>query len=202
MKNLIKISSLFILLLFLNGCCTTYNGYGRYTMTPNCTKVTIDGDEYQLTQRGSDFVIDQHTLSRGIYRKTRPWLYVHKIDSENEKINVTFDEGKGLSPLYTGTSASIGDVYRSEPWEIEESTVAEFEDNYWLVSHIFSEDGIYFDLQQNLDPETNLRWKLVQGNIFVNKDGTPTEINDIGTRVKITDFDYGSKTATVEFSEM
>lgn len=211
MKNLIQISVLLVLLLFLNGCGSTeseedcniqrYEGYGRYTMIPNCTEVEIGTNVYKLNRRGSRFELDGHTLGRGIYRKTKPWLYVHEIDSD--KIDITFDMGsKDSYPLDTGSSATIFDVYRSEPWDIQKSTVAEFEDSYFLVSHIFSEDGVYFDLQRNIDPETNVRWLLVEGNIFVKKDGTTTVIDEINTIVEITEFNYDTKTAKVKFTEI
>lgn len=170
-------------------------------MTPDCEKVTIDGHDYTLSLHGDDLVIDGHTLTPGIYRKTRPWLYVHKIDPDAHKVDVTFDCGsKPMYPLYTGNSASIFDVY-AKPYDIEVSTCAAFEGNMWLVAHFIEDDGVYFDLQHDLDPVSHETWQLVTPNIFV-ANNTSVDVAEISTTIHITNYDAGAKTATVTFSPL
>ncbi len=141
-KKTLRLIILFsILLVPLTGCqnCPTHNGYGRYSMKVGCGKVVIDGETYAITQNGDELVIEGHTISRGIYRKTHPWLYVHQI--EGGVADFTFDEGsKDIYPLYTGASTSVFDVY-AHPWEITRSTNFSFPDGYWLVSHRSSIPG-------------------------------------------------------------
>lgn len=192
----------FIILIWLSSCCTTYTGYGRYTLSPNCGKVVINTDTFELTKRliQNDYVIDGHTVGRGIYRKTRPWLYVHDIDTANDKIDVTFDsDSKPSYPLYTGSGASIFQVY-SKPWDISRSTCAAFADDYWLVAHKWTSNGVYFDLQQRQNND-DTHWNLVQADIFVNSNGTVTSVSQIDTDIVLTAFDATAKTATVEFTE-
>ena len=156
----------------------------------------IDGETYAITQNGDELVIEGHTISRGIYRKTHPWLYVHQI--EGGVADLTFDEGsKDIYPLYTGASASVFHVY-AHPWEITRSTNFSFPDGYWLVSHRWSNTGVYFDLQQNMGDPT--LWVLVQADIFVAGNGTATSIPEINSMVKINDFDAGQMEAMVEFT--
>jgi hypothetical protein len=199
-KKMLRLIILFIILLVpLTGCqnCLTHNGYGRYALKAGCGKVVIDGATYEITQNGSELVIEGHTISRGIYRKTRPWLYVHQI--EGGVVDLTFDEGsKDIYPLYTGASASVFDVY-AHPWEITRSTNFSFSNNYWLVAHRWSDAGIYFDLHQNVGDQT--QWVLVQGDIFVAGNGAVTTIPEINSTVKINDFDAVQRKAMVEFSE-
>ena len=186
------------LLVSLTGCCPTFSGYGRYTMRVDCEKVVIGGETYKLTRVGNDLVIAGHTLGRGIYRKTRPWLYVHSMDGD--KVNITFEEGsKAEYPLYTGSSASIFDVY-AHPWEMTRSTNAAFPDHYWLVSHRWSDTGIFFDLQQRIGDVRE--WGLVQGDIFVPGDGGEVTIAEINTKVRIilNSFNAAERTAMVEFT--
>lgn len=190
--------------LFLYSCareCPTFSGYGRYTMQVDCEKVIIGGKTYKITQRDNELVVAGHTLGRGIYRKDRPWLYVHHVDGD--RVDITFEEGsKPEYPLYTGSSGSIGDVY-AHPWEMTRSTNAEFPDNYWLVSHRWSDTGIFFDLQQRIGDVTE--WRLVQGDIFVPDDGT-TEVlvnaETINTKVNIipSTFDATQRKAKVKFT--
>ena len=197
MKAILAILAL-TLLVFLVGCCDTYEGYGRYTLKVDCDQVRIDGTDYKITTRDGELVIAGHTFDRGIYRKTRPWLYLHHVDGD--MVDITFEQGsKDIYPLYTGSSASIFDVY-AHPWEMTRSTNAAFADNKWLVSHRWSADGIYFDLQQMLGDVTN--WQLLQGDLFVPGDGSEFPITDISTMVKITDFDPAAKTAMVEFTPL
>jgi hypothetical protein len=176
--------------------CATYNGYGRYTMHINCETIIINQIHYVLTLSDSgDLVIGSHSLLRGIYHKTRPWLYVHQI--ENNMVDITFDEGKGDYPLYTGSSGSIFNVYE-HPWEMVRSTCAQFANNYWLVSHRWSDAGIYFDLQKQIDPT---RWSLIE-EIFVPGDGSEVIIGEINSKVIINSFNAGSLNAMVQFTLM
>lgn len=198
------IPSIFVfnLLIWLSSCCTVYNGYGRYTLNSNCERVVIATDTFLLTKRltQNEFVIDGHTVGRGIYRKTRPWLYVHELDLAGNKIDVTFDSGsKPLYPLYTGSSASIFDVY-SRAWDISKSTCAVFDDDYWLVVHRWAANGVYFDLQQRQNND-DTDWNLVQADIFVNSNGTITNVSQIDTDISLTAFDANAKIATVQFTE-
>lgn len=184
------------LLVLLIGCCSTYSGYGRYTMQVDCEKVVIGGETYEIARHGNDLAIAGHTIQRGIYRKSRPWLYIHHINGD--KVDVTFEEGsKAEYPLYTGVSASIFDVY-SHPWEMTRSTNAGFPGNYWLISHWWTDTGISFDLQQRIGDV--MEWRLVQGDIFVPRDGIEVEIAEINTKVKIISFNAEERTAIVEFT--
>ena len=185
------------LLLSLTGCCQTYSGYGRYLLRVDCDEVEINNETYMITRSGDDLVLEGHTFSRGIYRKTRPWLYVHR--KGNDKVDITFEEGsKSVYPLYTGVSASIFDVY-AHPWDMTRSTNAAFSDNYWLISHRWSINGIFFDLQQRTGDVTS--WRLAQADIFVPGDGTEVPIGEINTKVKIipSTFNFAQKKAQVEF---
>lgn len=194
MKKIIFTCTLFCA-LFLYSCCDTYEGYGRYTLKVDCDEVIINGTTYKLTNLNSDFVIDGHTISRGIYRKTKPWLYIHDI--QNDRVDITFEEGgKKEYPLYTGSSASIFSVYE-HPWEMTKSTCASFNDNYWLISHRWTNTGIYFDLQRKLND--NSMWQLVQANIFVPSNGSEVNIDEITTKVKIVEFDSDQMKAKVQF---
>jgi hypothetical protein len=192
---------LVIILFLATGCpCPNYNGYGRYILMVNCQTVTIDGVVYKLSKSPdqTDFVIAGHTFARGIYRKTRPWLYIHEIDMVHNKVDVTFDTGaKSIYPLTIGSSGSIFDVY-SKPWELKKSTCILFKDKYWLVSHRWGNNGIYFDLQHNFG--TDEQWELVQ-EIFV-ESGNEVTIDLIGTKVKIIDYNGSTQTATVKFSQI
>ena len=184
------------LLVSLMGCCPTFSGYGRYTMQVDCEKVIIGGETYEITRVGNDLAVAGHTFGRGIYRKSRPWLYVHHMDGN--RVDITFEEGsKAEYPLYTGVSASIFDVY-GHPWEMTRSTNAAFPDNYWLVSHRWSDTGIFFDLQQRIGDV--MEWRLVRGDIFVPRDGTEVEIAEIPTKVRIISFNAAERTAMVEFT--
>lgn len=178
----------------LVGCCHTFNGYGRYQMKV-CDKVVIGTDTFTITQNNNELIVDGHTISRGIYRKTRPWLYVHKLDTG--KVDITFDSGsKDIYPLYTGSSASIFDVY-AHNWEMTRSTNASFANKQWLVSHRWSNTGIYFDLQQQSGSTQD--WTLVQGDIFVPNDGSEVTVPQINTKVKIISFDAALKKAQIQF---
>lgn len=180
--------------MFLGSCCTTHEGYGRYTLSP-CDAVEVEGESYELTKSGSALVIDGHTVGRGIYRKTRPWLYVHAVGSDT--VDVTFDSGsKSIYPLYTGSSASIFDVY-AHPWEIARSTCAAFGGEHWLVAHRWSDTGVYFDLQRKVGNDT--QWQLLQADIFVPASGAQVDVTQIQTGVKVVSFDGTAKTATVQF---
>jgi len=192
-----------LVLLLLSACeCEVYQGYGRYTLKVNCERVIIEGSEYLLSiYDNGELVIDNHTLERGIYRKTKPWLYIHNIDAENNQVDVTFDSGlKSEYPLYTGSYGTMNISY-TETVELNESNNIQIE-NYWLVSHVFTNDGIYFDLHENLDPLSNLDWKLVQGNILVNSNGSPKDVSQVNTSIQILDFDLPNKKAKVKFTQM
>ena len=188
-------------LIFLMGCepaCPTYVGYGRFSLSVNCGYVEIDGETYSLTQRDDELIIAGHTIGRGIYRKDRPWLYIHQINGSSA--DITFEEGlKPEYPLYTGSTASISDVYATDPWPITLSTNAAFPDNYWLISHRWSDTGVFFDLQhmgENLNS-----WELVK-EIFVPGDGSEIDIDEINTRVKIISFNPTDKMAEVLFTHI
>jgi len=140
-------------------------------------------------------VIDGHTISRGIYRKTKPWLYVHEITDSN--VDVTFDVGgKPSYPLYTGASGSIFDVY-SHPWKLSKSTNILFSNNWWLISHRWNENGIFFDLQHNMGNES--AWQLVKADIFVPNNGSEVTVNEINTKIKILSFNRSEQNAQVSF---
>ncbi len=195
MRTILSICILVVTLL-LTGCCSTYEGYGRYMLKVDSDQVKIDGINYKITRRGSDLVVADHTFGRGIYRKTKPWLYLHHVNGD--KVDITFEEGgKAEYPLYTGVSASIFDVY-AKPWKIIRSTNASFAEDFWLVSHRWSDTGVYFDLQKNLGDVTS--WQLEVENIFVPGDGTEVLVAEIETRIKIISFDAVAQEATVQFS--
>ncbi|MBR9922656.1 MAG: hypothetical protein GYB31_17625 [Bacteroidetes bacterium] len=200
MKKL-RIISIFSLLLGLGACCSDYTGYGRYTLTEDCQTVTIDGTIYQLTTapNGTELAIDGHTLGRGIYRKTRPWLYVHTINMASKTANITFDAGSKPSyPIYTGSTASIFQPF-SQAWNIERSTCVAFDNDYWLVAHRWDSNGVYFDLQQRQDND-NTRWNLITPDIYVTNGGAAVPVAEISTEITITAHDDSAKTATVEFN--
>jgi hypothetical protein len=195
MKNLLLVLVFPLCILLLNACCQSFEGYGRYTLEVECEEVIIDGNTYKLTTHNNSLVIDGHTIARGIYRKTKPWLYIHNIQSNS--VDVTFEQGgKKEYPLYTGSSASIFDVY-AHPWEMTRSTCANFGEDYWLISHRWSDDGIFFDLQKKM--ENNQIWNLIKEDIFVPKDGSEVNINEIATKVKITEFDSNQMKAKIQF---
>ncbi|MCB0705123.1 MAG: hypothetical protein KDC34_07425 [Saprospiraceae bacterium] len=198
--------NLFFLLALLGvfgwtSCCSEYTGYGRYSLLIDCQTVTIDGIPYQLTlaPNGTELAIDGHTITRGIQRKTRPWLYVHSIDMSTNTANITFDEGsKSNYPLYTGSKASIFSPF-DHPWDIEYATCIAFANDYWLVAHRWDATGVYFDLQlRNNNDDTD--WTLVQADIFVANGGASVNVPEIATDVTVTALDATAKTATVEFS--
>lgn len=208
LRNILNIfamkQSLFLLsipLFFaLSSCCDDHEGYGRYTLGVGCGSVTIDGTVYELTKRGSDYVIDGHSISRGIYRKTRPWLYTHQVNTTSDKVTLTFDTGdKPMYPLYTGSTGSIFAPF-DRAWDIGQSTCVAFSDNYWLVFHRFTEDGVLVDLQLNMEPETNERWRLVSPDVLISTDGSSTHIDEINASVSIADFDLGAKTCRATFT--
>lgn len=180
----------------LNISCQSYHGYGRYMIRVDCDDVEIEGKTYKITRRGNELVVAGHTLPRGIYRKTPPWLYLHHVN-QNE-VDITFEKGSKPSyPLYTGASATILNPY-VRPWPVIHSTNVEFSDNYWLVSHRWSDTGIFFDLHQQIGDVT--RWELVQGDIFIPGDGKEIRIEEINTKVKVLSFDPREKWAIVQFS--
>ncbi len=157
----------------------------------------IEGEAYTVERRGRELVVDGHTVPRGIYRKTRPWLYLHGVDGDT--VDITFDSGrKSLYPLYTGLSGAIFDVY-AHPWEMERSTAATFDDDYglWLVSHRWSDDGIFYDLQRRLEGDT--RWSLERGDIFVPGDASEVIVREIATSVRVLSFDPAARKAMVKF---
>lgn len=180
----------------LNISCQSYRGYGRYTITVDCDDVEIEGKTYKITRHGDELVVAGHTVPRGIYRKTRPWLYLHHVN--RNRVDITFEKGSKPSyPLYTGASASIFSPY-VHSWPVIHSTNIEFSDNYWLVSHRWSDTGIFFDLHQQMEDVT--RWRLAQGDIFIPGDGTEISIKEINTKVKVLSFDPREKRAVVQFT--
>ncbi len=184
-----------VLAITFSGCCHNYHGYGRYQLRPSCDTVEIDGEIYEVEMRGNEPVLDSHTLDRGIYRKTRPWLYVHGI---GDSVDVTFESGLEPSlPLSTGSSQSISNVF-DQPAEILGTTSAAFPDDYWLVSHRWSGDGFFFDLHQRLADDR--RWRLVQGDIFI--DGSRRAIlnvEEFGVIMDVDSLDAENRQAEVEF---
>ena len=105
MKSITLAACTISLLLFSS--CRTYEGYGRYDLGYNRDKVIIYGlGTFTATKQGNEIVIDKHTAPRGVYRKTKPWLYVHQV--RHSSVDVTFDRGsKELYPVYTGLTAAI-----------------------------------------------------------------------------------------------
>jgi hypothetical protein len=212
-----------------NPNCATYTGFGRYTMTVHCEEVILDGNPYMLERLGGGpLIIEGHTISRGVYRKTQPWLYVHDIGSDS--IDVTFDEGLRVEsvipnhdlPLYTGSTdpndisndpdhkyIPKADVFNPHGWEITLSTDIEFSNGTWLISHKWSNEGIYFDLQKESDRVfasndpifgTLFEWDLLSGDIFVPGNETVVHIGEISTDVKILEFDPTDHKARVIFA--
>jgi len=199
MKTLFAFLSVMLAIFFV-GCppCTTYNGYGRYTLRLNCDKVNIGGQDFMVSKQGTDLIVANHSFSRGIYRKTRPWLYLHH--STSDKVDITFEEGsKAIYPLYTGSTASIFEVY-IHPWNIQQSTCAAFANNFWLVFHRWTEDGVLVDLQQQLS--TVESWSLVQSDILLPANGNEVTVAQINTKMSCNSFNYPSKTATVKFTSI
>lgn len=187
---------LLLTLFFLtSSCCSTFSGYGRYELKPGCDSVEIAGQSHQVIRSGTSLLVDNRTLTRGVNRDSTPWLYFHHDDGN--KVDITFDIGtKDIYPLHTGISASIFAVY-DHPWEMTRSTNAAFENNYWLVSHRWSDDEILFDLQQRVGDVT--QWQLVTANIFVPDDGTEVVVPEINTGIKILSFDSSLNKATLQF---
>lgn len=189
--------------LLLTSCCRQFAGYGRYTLRNNCGTVTIGGIAYKAVydanrQGGGEFIINGHTVGRGIYRKERPWLYVHHIDRERKSVDLTFDSGeKSQYPLYTGSKASIFEIYE-HPWQIEKSTCLSFSNNKWLVAHNWSSGGVYFDLQQMGASEDT--WTLIQPDILIPASGESVSIPSIGASVKIQAFDLSNNKATISIN--
>ncbi len=135
-------------------------------------------------------------ISRGIYRKTRPWLHLHGVDGDTA--DITFDSGrKSQYPLYTGLSDAIFEVY-AHPWEMKRSTAAAFDDDFWLVSHRWSDDGMFFDLQRQLDDDDTRR-VLERGDVFVPGDGSEAIVREIATSVRVLSFDAAARKAMVKF---
>lgn len=204
MRRITFLAAIALVTLAVACCPTTYSGFGRYELRVGCDEVEIDGETYQVTRQGNDLVVDGHSFPRGIYRKTRPWLYLHGVEqgSDFERVDITFEAGgKELYPLYTGSTGSIFDVY-AHPWEMKRSTCALFDDyTTWLVSHRWAPDGIYFDLQERLDGD-NQRWRLLRPDIFAAADGTPVDVPEISTRVEIVSFDAAARSAMVRFTEL
>ena len=185
------------LLVLLAGCCQTFNGYGRYILRVDCDKVKIGDATYKITRQGTDLMVADHSFQRGIYRKTRPWLYVHQI--QQDKVDITFEEGlKDMYPLYTGASASTSGGF-TQPCKLESSTNISFPDDYWLVSHRWSDQGVLFDLQRRIADVT--QWQLVRGDILVPGNGTEVQIAEINAKVKITSFNAQDKTAMAHFTQ-
>jgi hypothetical protein len=198
MKFLLLLS-LFPLIFLLSGCCDTYNGYGRHVLRVDCDKVIIDGVSYKITRAGTDYMVAGHSFSRGIYRKTRPWLYVHRIDGDN--VDITFDSGaKDIYPLYTGSSGSIFDVYRSNGWDISQSTCIAFVDKTWLVAHRWTNDGIYFDLQKNGDDVAD--WQLIKEDLLLSQPNGQLDIPEITAKVILTSFNLNQKSGHIIISSM
>ena len=183
----------------MTACCPDYEGYGRYTLKVDCQTVTIEEVSYQLTYSTStdNYVINGQTISRGVMRKVRPWLYIHQINDTRNTVDVTFDIGeKPEYPLYTGSSGSIFDVF-SKPWEIEKSTCLLFEDKHWLVAHRWDTNGVYFDLLHNLGSVE--AWSFLD-EIFVPNDGDSHVISAVHVKIVIVEFNSAAKTATVKLA--
>ena len=122
-----------------------------------------------------------------------------KVDGD--VVDLTFESGrKETYPMYTGLTAAIFSVYEN-PWEMGRSTAAAFDEGFWLVSHRWSETGIFFDLQQNLGGDPT-RWNLVRGDVFVAGDGSDQVIPEIATSVEIESFGPSSRAAVVKFAHL
>lgn len=179
----------------LSSCCIG-NTYGRYDMqVGQCVK--IDGVKHTLSKQGNEYLIDAHTIKRGINRKYKPWVYVHEIKQGG--VDITFDIGKGDYPLYTGSSASIFSIF-DHPWEMTKSTNASLGNNHWTISHKWRTDGILFDVQEM--GSSNLAWGLVAADLFVSSNGNKELIPGTNIAVRIVSFDYANKKAKVEFIQM
>jgi hypothetical protein len=199
MKTVFVLLAIMITLL-LRDCPPgqTYNGYGRYVLRINVDKVNIDGNLYDVTMRAGDVVVDAHTLSRGIYRKTRPWLYLHQ--ETDTRVDITSEEGlKEEYPLYTGSGGSIFEVL-SKPWDIKQSTCAAFANNCWLVFHRWVENGVLVDLQQQTGSVKD--WRLLRGDILLPDNGSEVSISEINTKVGCVAFNFQQKTARVKFTSL
>jgi hypothetical protein len=198
----VKIATIAILLLatapLLNGCDSRKPnvGYGRYTLRIDLDTVKTTEGVFTITRQGTELVLGGHSLTRGVYRKTRPWLYVHRIGEE--EVDVTFDEGsKVVYPLYTGSLTAIFNPYL-RPCDVTQSTCVMFKDGRWLVLHTWTEDGILADLLQQ--GKSNEEWTLVRGDIYIPGDGTEVNVVQLRAKVKCTAFDLDGQTATVVFT--
>lgn len=200
MKKLII--GIILIPLFSTGCprrpCPNYNGYGRYTLSVDCESVRINGKTYQLkwAQDQNNLAIAGHTISRGIMRKTEPWLYIHMMDLQTKRAEITFDNGeKPNYPLYVGSAGAINVIY-DQLVDIKKSTCIEFPDKYWLVCHRWKNNGVYFDLQQNTgDAE---QWQLIK-EIFVPDGGSQT-VEIISAKITVTSCNEAQETASIRFA--
>ena len=189
--------------LFITGCCPRrpcpiYNGYGRYTLSVDCESVKINGKTYKLkwAQAQNNLAIAGHTISRGIMRKTEPWLYIHTMDPQAKRAEITFDNGeKPTYPLYVGTVGTMNVMY-DQMVNIKKSTCIEFPDKYWLVCHRWKDNGVYIYLQQNMgDVE---QWQLIK-EIFVPNGGSQT-VEIISVKITVTNYNETQETATIKFT--
>ena len=179
-------------------CPRTYHGYGRYLLRLDCDKVVIDDVTYMVRLVDDRLIVQDHTIGRGINRKYRPWLYVHKYD--DDKIDVTFDTGaKPEYPLYIGVSKTIGLSYDNNV-KVDRSTNIACENNRWLISHRWTDSGFYFDIQERLG-ESVEAWSHL-GEVFVSMDGSYTNIPSVIAKVKIVAFDAQEKRAEIVFNTL
>lgn len=185
------------IIFILPGCspCKSYEGYDRYSLKIGCDRVTINGREYTFTRQGPDLMVDGHSVDRGIYRKTRPWLYVH--DTSGGYVDVTFDEGlKDYYPLYTGSLRSFFNVM-TQSCDVSESSDLEFQEGKWLVLHRWTPEGVVGDVQQRTG--STEEWNLVRGDILFPKTGIEIFIPELNTTGRCTSFDLEARKADLQF---
>jgi hypothetical protein len=182
----------------LTGCrpCKTYT-YGRYTLRVDCDRVKIAGEEYALTRAGEALYLGGHPVTRGVYRMSQPWLYVHRI--AEDEVDVTFDEAKlGFYPIYTGSMRAIFKPFL-QPCDVRQSSSVQFGDSLWLVLHTWTDEGIVGDVNRREGSEEE--WSLVRGDILIPADGVEIPIVQLNARVRCTAYDPDEQTAMLVFTK-
>jgi hypothetical protein len=175
--------------------CETHAGYGRYTLRVGFDRVRIADEEYVVTDEGGVLYLGGHPLTRGVYRASQPWLYVHRI--AEDEIDVTFDEAaKEFYPLYTGSRFAIFNPFAG-PCEIGQSSCVQFGDSLWMVLHRWTEEGIVGDVIRR--GGSGEEWTFVRGDLLIPADGTEIPVRQLNARVKCASFDPDERTATLVF---
>lgn len=183
----------------------TFKGYGRFKVRIDQDLVIPNGLPYKITNLGRPgpfipriLVFDDHTIGRGIYRKTRPWLYVHHINDLSMEVDITIEEGPNDEvPLHTGRS-TYGSKVGGNSWvrEVTGSAVIDV-DNKWLVVNRWSDTGFYLDL---FDRFGDLNWHLIQEDIFVQQDGGNVEVPELIGVLSANSFDASEQKAVLQYS--